>query len=129
MGIGSSKEGVSVYGLLQRCVTGMVGLSAPLTQHSWLMHAAYLLHYGAGKCRSCQLVGRGQCTEVSVVCVCQGRRLLRQWFLRPVVQLDVIADRHDTLDLLVAAPTTNDALRAAMKKVGGVVMDFECSIP
>lgn len=24
MGIGSSKEGVSVYGLLQRCVTGMV---------------------------------------------------------------------------------------------------------
>lgn len=47
----------------------------------------------------------------------QGRRLLRQWFLRPVVQLDVISGRHDTLDLLVAAPTTNDALRTAMKKV------------
>ena len=25
MGIGSSKEGVSVYSVLQRCVTGMVG--------------------------------------------------------------------------------------------------------
>lgn len=34
------------------------------------------------------------------------------------MQLDVITDRHDTLDLLVAAPTTNDALRVAMKKVG-----------
>jgi len=52
------------------------------------------------------------------VCGCvQGRRLLRQWFLRPVVQLDVIADRHDTLELLVAAPNTNDALRASLKKV------------
>lgn len=29
MGIGSSKEGVSVYGLLQRCVTGMVGHLQP----------------------------------------------------------------------------------------------------
>lgn len=48
----------------------------------------------------------------------QGRRLLRQWFLRPVVQLDVVSGRHDTLELLVAAPTTNDALRASMKKVG-----------
>lgn len=47
----------------------------------------------------------------------QGRRLLRQWFLRPVVQLDVIADRHDTLELLVAAHTTNDALRTGMRKV------------
>jgi hypothetical protein len=33
------------------------------------------------------------------------------------VQLDVIADRHDALELLVAAHTTNDALRAAMKKL------------
>jgi hypothetical protein len=28
MGIGSSKEGVSVYSLLQRCVTGMVRAEA-----------------------------------------------------------------------------------------------------
>ncbi|KAF6252313.1 muts domain V-domain-containing protein [Scenedesmus sp. NREL 46B-D3] len=69
MGIGSSKEGASVYGLLQRCVTGM------------------------------------------------GKRLLRQWFLRPVVQPSVLADRHDTIQLLVEAPSTNDALRAAMKQV------------
>lgn len=67
------------------------------------------------------------------MCGClQGRRLLRQWFLRPVVQLDVISDRHDTLDLLVAAPTTNDALRAAMKKVrpassAGVLLDAQHS--
>ncbi|WIA22147.1 hypothetical protein OEZ85_004483 [Tetradesmus obliquus] len=69
MGIGSSKEGASVYGLLQRCVTGM------------------------------------------------GKRLLRQWFLRPVVQLEVLADRHDTIELLLEAPSTNDALRAVMKQV------------
>jgi DNA mismatch repair ATPase MutS len=28
----------------------------------------------------------------------QGKRLLQQWFLRPVVQLEVLADRHDTID-------------------------------
>jgi hypothetical protein len=33
------------------------------------------------------------------------------------VQLDVISDRHDTLELLVDAHTTNDALRAGMRKV------------
>ena len=54
------------------------------------------------------------------VTVLQGRRLLRQWFLRPVVQLEVISSRHDTIELLIAAPTTNDALRAAMKKVSGL---------
>ena len=55
---------------------------------------------------------------VCFLCVlCQGRRLLRQWFLRPVVQLDVLTDRHDTLELLVQAHTTNEALRAGMKKV------------
>jgi DNA mismatch repair ATPase MutS len=59
----------------------------------------------------------------------QGRRLLRQWFLRPVVQLDVIADRHNTLELLVAAPTTNDALRAAMKKVGARGAARKCRMP
>jgi hypothetical protein len=44
MGIGSSKEGVSVYGLLQRCVTGMV-------RHLWhLWHADrshHLVHAAA----------------------------------------------------------------------------------
>jgi DNA mismatch repair ATPase MutS len=48
----------------------------------------------------------------------QGKRLLRQWFLQPVVQLEVLADRHDTIELLLDAPSTNDALRAAMKQVG-----------
>lgn len=33
------------------------------------------------------------------------------------MQLDAIADRHDTLELLVDAHTTNDALRAGMRKV------------
>jgi hypothetical protein len=41
-----------------------------------------------------------------------------------VVQLDVIADRHDTLELLVAAPTTNDSLRAGMRKVGAMYKDL-----
>jgi hypothetical protein len=60
------------------------------------------------------------CLLVSTLDYCpmlQGRRLLRQWFLRPVVQLDVVSNRHDAIELLLAAPTTNDALRAVMKKV------------
>jgi hypothetical protein len=32
------------------------------------------------------------------------------------VQLEVLADRHDTIELLLEAPSTNDALRAAMKQ-------------
>jgi DNA mismatch repair ATPase MutS len=52
-----------------------------------------------------------------VLAYLQGKRLLRQWFLRPVVQLEVLADRHDTIELLLEAPSTNDALRAAMKQV------------
>jgi DNA mismatch repair ATPase MutS len=66
-------------------------------------------------------------TLTRVVCTVlpsQGRRLLRQWFLRPVVQLGVISSRHDTIELLVAAPTTNDALRAAMKKVRQILIGF-----
>jgi hypothetical protein len=38
-----------------------------------------------------------------------------------VVQLDVISSRHDTIELLVAAPTTNDALRAVMAKVSKLI--------
>lgn len=73
--------------------------------------------------------GAVDCADTLTRAVCtvlpsQGRRLLRQWFLRPVVQLDVISSRHDTIELLVAAPTTNDALRAAMKKVRQILIWF-----
>lgn len=74
----------------------------------------------AGAVDRADTLTRVVCTVLPV----QGRRLLRQWFLRPVVQLDVISSRHDTIELLVAAPTTNDALRAAMKKVRQILIWF-----
>ncbi|KAJ9533811.1 hypothetical protein QJQ45_026904, partial [Haematococcus lacustris] len=54
-------------------------------------------------------------------CVTQmGRRLLRTWFLRPVVNLDVITDRQDAVELMVAEPHTATRLRSLLKKVADV---------
>ncbi|KAJ9506710.1 hypothetical protein QJQ45_030466 [Haematococcus lacustris] len=54
-------------------------------------------------------------------CVTQmGRRLLRTWFLRPVVNLDVITDRQDAVELMVAEPHTSTRLRSLLKKVADV---------
>lgn len=47
----------------------------------------------------------------------QGRRLMRLWFLRPVVNLAVVNDRQDTVELLVNAPHDATALRGILKKV------------
>eukprot|EP00798_Chlamydomonas_sp_ICE-L_P010602 gene10602-12268_t len=74
MGIGVTKEGFSLFGQMQRCVSNM------------------------------------------------GRRLMRVWFLRPVVNLAVIMDRQDTVALLVKAPEVVMACRDVMKKVHDIPM-------
>ena len=51
----------------------------------------------------------------------QGKRLLRLWFLRPVINLEVLDDRQNTVELLLAQPDLVDALRAELKKVGARV--------
>ncbi len=47
----------------------------------------------------------------------QGRRLLRLWFLRPLVNLEVLGDRHDTIQLLMRAPELMKTLRDVMARV------------
>jgi hypothetical protein len=70
MGIGTAKEGFSVYGLLNRCGTPM------------------------------------------------GKALLRQWCLAPVADLAVLADRHDTIEALMAAPDLAASVADVLRKVG-----------
>ncbi|KAG2497286.1 hypothetical protein HYH03_004869 [Edaphochlamys debaryana] len=73
MGLGKPKEGFSLYGLANRCVTQM------------------------------------------------GRRLLRLWFLRPVVNLEVISDRQDIIELLLRnGGELVGPLRAELKKLPDV---------
>jgi DNA mismatch repair ATPase MutS len=47
----------------------------------------------------------------------QGKRLLRLWFLRPVINLEVVDDRQNTVELFLQQPDLVDALRAELKKV------------
>ncbi|KXZ51109.1 hypothetical protein GPECTOR_14g90 [Gonium pectorale] len=70
MGLGKPKEGFSLFGLANRCVTQM------------------------------------------------GRKLLRLWFLRPVVNLEVLRDRQDTIEVLLRnGGELIGALRAELKKL------------
>ncbi|GIL64825.1 hypothetical protein Vafri_18654, partial [Volvox africanus] len=52
-------------------------------------------------------------------CVTQmGKRLLRVWFLRPLVNLDIIRDRQDTLELLLRnSGELIPAFRGELKKL------------
>ncbi|KAG1678264.1 hypothetical protein FOA52_013885 [Chlamydomonas sp. UWO 241] len=73
MGIGKSKEGFSVYGMMyNQCATNM------------------------------------------------GKRLLRTWMLRPIVNLGVINDRQSTVELLVNAPDVAVDLKGILKKMHDV---------
>ncbi|EFJ43103.1 hypothetical protein VOLCADRAFT_96801 [Volvox carteri f. nagariensis] len=73
MGLGKPKEGFSLFGLANRCVTQM------------------------------------------------GKRLLRVWFLRPLVNLDIIRDRQDTVELLLRnGGELIPALRAELRKLPDV---------
>ncbi len=47
-----------------------------------------------------------------------GARLLRQWLLRPLLDLAPIHERQDAVGALVEAPATRDALRARLDAVG-----------
>ncbi|CAI7885364.1 unnamed protein product, partial [Closterium sp. NIES-53] len=69
MGIGKTKEGFSVFGLLNKCVT-------------------------AG-----------------------GRSMLRMWFLRPIVDLQVIQDRHQAISFLSSFPELLTSLHSFLQHV------------
>ncbi|CAH9118028.1 unnamed protein product [Cuscuta europaea] len=72
MGIGKAKEGFSVFGMMNKCVT-------PL-----------------------------------------GRRLLRNWFLRPILDLDVLNARLDAISFLLYAKELSFSLRETLKSVKDV---------
>ncbi|KAL3151543.1 MutS protein msh5, variant 2 [Trebouxia sp. C0009 RCD-2024] len=68
MGIGQSKEGFSVYGMLNSCASSM------------------------------------------------GRRLLRLWFLRPIINLEVLNQRQDAVHFFMHAPDVIKSVRAVLRK-------------
>jgi DNA mismatch repair protein MutS len=47
-----------------------------------------------------------------------GARLLRQWLLRPLVDVEAIAERHDAVGALVEHPAERARLRAVLRRVG-----------
>lgn len=49
----------------------------------------------------------------------KGKRLLHTWFLRPMASLRVLTERHDAIDVMMAAAESTRSLQAALKKVGG----------
>ncbi|XP_077243681.1 MUTS-homologue 5 isoform X2 [Tasmannia lanceolata] len=69
MGIGRAKEGFSVFGILNKCVTPM------------------------------------------------GRRLLRTWFLRPILDLDILNGRLDTISFFICCEELMAALHDTLKYV------------
>lgn len=72
MGIGRAKEGFSVFGILNKCVTPM------------------------------------------------GRRLLRAWFLRPIIDIEVINNRLNTISFFLCCEEVMSALRETLKSVRDV---------
>ncbi|CAM0954785.1 unnamed protein product [Alopecurus aequalis] len=69
MGIGKAKEGFSVFGMLNKCVTPM------------------------------------------------GRRLLRAWFLRPIIDIEVINNRLNTISFFLCCEEVMNVLRGTLKSV------------
>ncbi len=47
-----------------------------------------------------------------------GARVLRQWLLRPLVDVEAIAERHDAVGALVEHPAERARLRAVLRRVG-----------
>ncbi|XP_065044952.1 DNA mismatch repair protein MSH5-like isoform X3 [Musa acuminata AAA Group] len=72
MGIGRAKEGFSVFGMFNKCVTPM------------------------------------------------GRRLLRAWFLRPILDLDMLNNRLNTISFFLCCEEVMSALRETLKTVRDV---------
>ncbi|XP_020274527.1 DNA mismatch repair protein MSH5 isoform X2 [Asparagus officinalis] len=72
MGIGRAKEGFSVFGMFNKCITPM------------------------------------------------GRRLLRTWFLRPILDLDILNNRLNTISFFLCCEEVVSALRQTLKSVRDV---------
>ena len=72
MGVGQSKEGFSVYGMLNSCVSSM------------------------------------------------GRRLLKLWFLRPIINLEVLQQRQDAVHFLMHAPDVIKSVTGVLRKTKDV---------
>lgn len=72
MGIGQSKEGFSVYGMLNSCASSM------------------------------------------------GRKLLRLWFLRPIINLEVLNQRQDAVHFFMHAPDVIKSVKAVLRKTKDV---------
>nr|AKI32383.1 DNA mismatch repair protein MSH5 [Watanabea reniformis] len=72
MGIGQSKEGFSVFGMMNKCVSPM------------------------------------------------GKRLLKLWFLRPIINLDVLRERQAAIKLLMRAPDVIKSLQDVLRKIRDV---------
>eukprot|EP00955_Chlamydomonas_euryale_P032770 344517-Chlamydomonas_euryale.AAC.13 len=101
MGIGKAKEGFSIYGMFfSHAQTGMVRHAATAR-----MHAALL-------CTFCALP-----TNASSI---WGKRLLRSWLLRPIVNAAVINDRQNAVELLVKSPDVLAELKTTLKKIHDV---------
>jgi DNA mismatch repair ATPase MutS len=45
--------------------------------------------------------------------------LLRNWFLRPVANLAILGERHDTIEQLIKSPDIMQELQKSLKKVVG----------
>lgn len=73
MGIGKSKEGFSVYGMLNSCVSSM------------------------------------------------GRRLLRLWFLRPIINIDVLNQRQDAVHFFMHAPDVIKSVKTVLRKTRDIL--------
>ncbi|KAI4388194.1 hypothetical protein MLD38_000547 [Melastoma candidum] len=72
MGIGRAKEGFSVFGVMNKCVTPM------------------------------------------------GRRLLRSWFLRPILELESLNNRLDAISFFISSEELTTSLRETLKSVKDV---------
>jgi len=57
---------------------------------------------------------------LDATCTPMGARLLRQWLLRPLLDLDAIARRQDAVGELVGAPAMRAALRRSLQGIGDV---------
>jgi hypothetical protein len=189
MGIGVAKEGFSLFGLLNRCVSQMVSREGSRVQHGggrghpcdclaqkvpscdvWCkcggagsgkqqFHAAQqvLLQRSAPLQLACMYAKQSEpehmyayrhllppswqerhqqpvtilqpSSAICCVSVCfllfplchhsKGKRLLHTWFLRPMASLRVLTERHDAIDVMMAAAESTRSLQAALKKVGG----------
>ena len=95
MGIGKAKEGFSVFGLFHsQCSTNM-----------------------ASQLNSYSLTSQPKPWMGIFIISLQGKRLLRLWMLRPVVNLSVVSDRQDTVELLINAPDVMGVFKDVLKKV------------